>query len=111
MSDRWRVHFKRHCACWDSVPPYLVEMCYITPPPTVSQTGRVFKNNKAKIREEIVSQNLLGLKSEARLEEFFFSFKSRGLLAACVQEGLDWNRYSGEWRLPVIPFRTERNEK
>ena len=86
MSDRWRVHFKRHCACWDSVPPYLVEMCYITPPPTVSQTGRVFKNNKAKIREEIVSQNLLGLKSEARLEEFFFSFKSRGLLAACVQE-------------------------
>lgn len=61
-------------------------MCYITPPPTVSQTGRVFKNNKAKIREEIVSQNLLGLKSEARLEEFFFSFKSRGLLAACVQE-------------------------
>ena len=86
MSDRWRAHFKRHCACWDSVPPYLVEMCYITPPPTVSQTGRVFKNNKAKIREEIVSQNLLGLKSEARLEEFFFSFKSRGLLAACVQE-------------------------
>ena len=86
MSDRWRVHFKRHCACWDSVPPYLVEMCYITPPPTVSQAGRVFKNNKAKIREEIVSQNLLGLKSEARLEEFFFSFKSRGLLAACVQE-------------------------
>ena len=86
MSDHWRAHFKRHCACWDSVPPYLVEMCYITPPPTVSQTGRVFKNNKAKIREEIVSQNLLGLKSEARLEEFFFSFKSRGLLAACVQE-------------------------
>ena len=86
MSDRWRAHFKRHCACWDSVPPYLVEMCYITPPPTVSQAGRVFKNNKAKIREEIVSQNLLGLKSEARLEEFFFSFKSRGLLAACVQE-------------------------
>ena len=86
MSDRWRAHFKRHCACWDSVPPYLVELCYITPPPTVSQTGRVFKNNKAKIREEIVSQNLLGLKSEARLEEFFFSFKSRGLLAACVQE-------------------------
>ena len=86
MSDCWRAHFKRHCACWDSVPPYLVEMCYITPPPTVSQTGRVFKNNKAKIREEIVSQNLLGLKSEARLEEFFFSFKSRGLLAACVQE-------------------------
>ena len=86
MSDHWRAHFKRHCACWDSVPPYLVEMCYITPPPTVSQTGRVFKNNKAKIREEIVLQNLLGLKSEARLEEFFFSFKSRGLLAACVQE-------------------------
>ena len=86
MSDCWRAHFKRHCACWDSVPPYLVEMCYITPPPTVSQAGRVFKNNKAKIREEIVSQNLLGLKSEARLEEFFFSFKSRGLLAACVQE-------------------------
>ena len=86
MSDHWRAHFKRHCACWDSVPPYLVEMCYITPPPTVSQTGRVFKNNKAKIREEIVSQNLLGLKSEARLEDFFFSFKSRGLLAACVQE-------------------------
>ena len=86
MNNHWRAHFKRHCACWDSVPPYLVELCYITPPPTVSQTGRVFKNNKAKIREEIVSQDLLGLKSEARLEEFFFSFKSRGLLAACVQE-------------------------
>ena len=61
-------------------------MCYTTPPPTVSQTGRVFKHHKAKIREEIVSQNLLGLKSEARLEEFFFSFRNRGLLAACVQE-------------------------
>ena len=61
-------------------------MCYTTPPPTVSQAGGVFKNHKAKIREEIVSQNLLGLKSEARLEEFFFSFRNRGLLAACVQE-------------------------
>ena len=60
-------------------------MCYATPAPTVSQAGRVLKDNK-KIQEEIVSQNLLGLKSEARLEEFFFSFRSRGLLAACVQE-------------------------
>ena len=60
-------------------------MFYATPAPTVSQAGRVLKDNK-KIQEEIVSQNLLGLKSEARLEEFFFSFRSRGLLAACVQE-------------------------
>ena len=40
-------------------------MCYAAPIPTVPQAGRVFKDHK-KIQEEIVSQNLLFLKSEAR---------------------------------------------
>ena len=43
-------------------------------------------NHKSLNSETIVSQNLLGLKSEARLEEFFFSLRKRKLLAACIQE-------------------------
>ena len=44
------------------------------------------KNDKSFVSETFVSQNLLGLKSEARLEELFYSLRSRNLLAVCMQE-------------------------
>ena len=69
--------------------PYFVGMCKETPPASVSRaaglTNNVAKNRKA-IYETIISQNLLGLKSESRLEELFFCLRKRKLLAVCVQE-------------------------
>ena len=44
------------------------------------------KNNKSFVSETFVSQNLLGLKSEARLEELFYSLRKRNILAICMQE-------------------------
>lgn len=65
-------------------------MCKKTPNLSVSRAGGLINNEVAKSKslntETIVSQNLLGLKSEARLEEFFFSLRKRKLLAACIQE-------------------------
>ena len=47
--------------------------------------------NVAKIKKKltsrtIASQNLLGLKSEERVEELFYTFKKRKLFCLCVQE-------------------------
>ena len=65
-------------------------MCKKTPNLSVSRAGGLINNEVAKSKslntEIIVSQNLLGLKSEARLEEFFFSLRKRKLLAVCIQE-------------------------
>ena len=62
-------------------------MCCHQAPPTAASRAAVRTQAKSKcITESIVSQNLLGLKSESRLEEFFYSLRSRGLLAVCVQE-------------------------
>ena len=57
---------------------------------SVSRTGGQ-KTDIAKKKiiihtEEIISQNLLGLKSEERIEELLHSFRKRKLLAACIQE-------------------------
>ena len=65
-------------------------MCKQTPPPLVSRADGFITNNVAKnknfISETIVSQNLLGLKSDSRLEELFFCMRKRNILALCMQE-------------------------
>ena len=61
-------------------------MCRQAPREIVSRA--VSPNNKAKKIniEMIVSQNVRGLKSDARLDELFCMIKSRNILAACLQE-------------------------
>ena len=65
-------------------------MCKKTPPPAVSRAAGLITNNVANnknfVSETIVSQNLLGLKSESRLEELFYGLRDRKILALCVQE-------------------------
>ena len=66
-------------------------MCKNTPHPLVSRADGFLRNNAAKndnstVSETFVSQNLLGLKSEARLEELFYGLTNRNLLAVCMQE-------------------------
>ena len=49
--------------------------------------NEIAKKGKNKfVTETIISQNLRGLKSDARLEELFLVLKLRDLLAVCVQE-------------------------
>ena len=61
-------------------------MCRQAPREIVSRA--VSLNNVAKKIniETIVSQNVRGLKSDARLDELFCMIKSRNILAACLQE-------------------------
>ena len=61
-------------------------MCRQAPREIVSRA--IPLNNKAKKIniETIVSQNVRGLKSDARLDELFCVIKSRNILAACLQE-------------------------
>ena len=65
-------------------------MCIQAP---LSSTSRIDEcnTNVAKIKKKltsrtIASQNLLGLKSEERVEELFYTFKKRKLFCLCVQE-------------------------
>ena len=46
----------------------------------------IIATKKKNQYETIASQNLLGLKSEARVEELFFTLKKRELFAICLQE-------------------------
>ena len=57
-------------------------------PPVSRAAGPITNIAKKKIihTEEIISQNLLGLKSEEIIEELLHSFRKRKLLAACIQE-------------------------
>ena len=64
--------------------PYKAGMCRKAQLPPVSRAGGPITNiAKKKIihTEEIISQNLLGLKSEERIEELLHSFRKRKLLA------------------------------
>ena len=64
-------------------------MCRKAQLPPVSRAGGPITNiakKKTIHTEEIISQNLLGLKSEERIEELLLSFRKRNLLAACIQE-------------------------
>ena len=65
-------------------------MCKPTPLSSVSRAGEcntyVAKNKKIFSSETIVSQNLLGLKSEERVEELFYTLRKRKLFCICVQE-------------------------
>ena len=64
-------------------------MCRNTPISSVSRTDGIVNEIAKKGKnntETIISQNLRGLKSDARLEELFLVLKLRDLLAVCVQE-------------------------
>ena len=66
-------------------------MCRNTPISSVSRTdgivNEIAKKGKNKFSTEtIVSQNLRGLKSDARLEELFLALKLRDIFAVYVQE-------------------------
>ena len=66
-------------------------MCRNTPISSVSRAdgivNEIAKKGKNKFSTEtIISQNLRGLKSDARLEELFLALKLRDIFAVCVQE-------------------------
>ena len=63
-------------------------MCRQAPLAVVSRaivTNTIRAKNKT-ITETVVSQNVRGLKSDARLDEFFTIVNARNILAACIQE-------------------------
>ena len=63
-------------------------MCRQAPLAVVSRaivTNTIRAKNKT-ITETVVSQNVRGLKSDARLDELFAIVNARNILAACIQE-------------------------